>query len=600
MIGSFSKRHDLPVVTPAAILRCVGRVYSYILPASFLRFAGQFAEELRPRSVMNALRKTVVVGHAVDMQVFHADDPAAIYKMAALLVREVVSSPGDPLMDTGNCLAMLEPLWCAFRQLRVLALYLSQRPFFLAKEAGVLNFSSIGKRGKGFESHVYAHLSRMIRQTFWFTLDRETGIPLAGTALADGQRFDLSTNGAMVDHLDTPHFRQAHTVIVRDGKARLWERERVIAAFALKAGCPWATRLLDRWPGPFTHPAKEGLEGQIKANSDILQHLGMDLVQGRPFGFQYRIRGLLLVEREALAFLLVGIPPLFKQMVGEPAAFLKNGAQLLFFLLAWVETILKHFTHAQIMDLNRTGVKGQGYPGAQAHASDSPFIPAHECGGLLARFGKEPYTSIFYNRIAGQSLERLGALSDSIFAVAMTLLVLDLRTPVADTGAGELQLLGHLGNLAPHFLPHVMSFLTLGIFWVGQQTQLNHFATCNRHLTWIHLAFLFAVSLMPFSTGLLAAFITYRIALAVYWLNLLLLGDALFASWRYARHAGLMKEEVTAEVSSATERRIVFYQAFYVLAVLLCIINTYISIVLLILMQLNSAIAPRIGRLYRF
>ncbi len=219
----------------------------------------------------------------------------------------------------------------------------------------------------------------------------------------------------------------------------------------------------------------------------------------------------------------------------------------------------------------------------------------------------------YYNRIAGQSLERLAALSDGIFAVAMTLLVLDLRTPVADAGARfttpllwtsqglgkEVALLGALGDLVPHFLPYVMSFLTLGIFWVGQQTQLNHFATSNRHLTWIHLAFLLAVTLMPFSTGLLSEFITYRIALVVYWLNLLLLGVVLFASWRYAQRAGLMKDEVTAEIRSATEHRIVYYQAFYAFATLLCVINTYVSIVFLVLMQLNSVIAPRFGRLDR-
>jgi uncharacterized membrane protein len=220
---------------------------------------------------------------------------------------------------------------------------------------------------------------------------------------------------------------------------------------------------------------------------------------------------------------------------------------------------------------------------------------------------------ISYNRIAGQSLERLAALSDGIFAVAMTLLVLDLRTPVADAGARfttpalwtsqgvakEMALLSALSALVPHVLPYIMSFLTLGIFWIGQQTQLNHFATSNRHLTWIHLAFLLAVSLMPFSTGLLAEFITYRIALVVYWLNLLLLGVALFASWRYTQRAGLLKEEVTDEIRAATERRIVSYQVFYAVAVLLCVINTYVSIVLLILLQLNSVLAPRIGRLDR-
>ena len=220
----------------------------------------------------------------------------------------------------------------------------------------------------------------------------------------------------------------------------------------------------------------------------------------------------------------------------------------------------------------------------------------------------------FYNRIAGQSLERLAALSDGIFAVAMTLLVLDLHIPVADAidrfstpalwtrqGLGkEGALLGMLGGLVPHLLPYVLSFLTLGIFWVGQQTQLNFFVASNRHLTWTHLAFLLAISLMPFSTGLLAEFITYRIALSLYWIHLLLLGGILFASWRYARHAGLLKEEVSADVYSATERRIVFYQALYALVVFLGVVNTYISIVLLILLQLNSAIAPRIGLLDRF
>lgn len=218
-----------------------------------------------------------------------------------------------------------------------------------------------------------------------------------------------------------------------------------------------------------------------------------------------------------------------------------------------------------------------------------------------------------YNRIAGQSLERLAALSDGIFAVAMTLLVLDLRTPVAEAGARfttpvlwtsqglgkEMALLIALSALVPHVLPYIMSFLTLGIFWIGQQTQLNHFETSNRHLTWIHLAFLLTVSIMPFSTGLLAEFITYRIALVMYWLNLLLLGIALFASWRYAQRAGLLKEEVTDEIRTATERRIVFYQAFYAVAVLLCVITTYVSIVLLILLQLNSVLAPRIGLLDR-
>lgn len=133
-----------------------------------------------------------------------------------------------------------------------------------------------------------------------------------------------------------------------------------------------------------------------------------------------------------------------------------------------------------------------------------------------------------YNRVAGQSVERLAALSDGIFAVAMTLLVLDLRVPANDAVHTERDLWHILVALSPRLLIFLMSVMTLGIFWVGQQTQLNQFARSDRNLAWIHIAFLCAVSLTPFSTALLAEYIHYRIALLVYWFNILLLGLTLF------------------------------------------------------------------------
>jgi uncharacterized membrane protein len=205
-----------------------------------------------------------------------------------------------------------------------------------------------------------------------------------------------------------------------------------------------------------------------------------------------------------------------------------------------------------------------------------------------------------YHRIAGSSLERLAALSDGIFAVVMTLLVLDLHVPVREGLHSEAALWHELARLAPQTLTYVLSFLTLGIFWAGQQTQLNQLARSNRDLTWIHLGFLLGVSLMPFSTGLLAEFITFRLALVAYWLNLLLLGALLFVSRRYAVRAGLLRDDVTAEMLAAGERRIVVYQALYAVCVLVGLVSTYAGIALLVLLQLNSAIAPRIRPLDRF
>lgn len=204
-----------------------------------------------------------------------------------------------------------------------------------------------------------------------------------------------------------------------------------------------------------------------------------------------------------------------------------------------------------------------------------------------------------YNQFAGQNLGRLAALSDGIFAVAMTLLVLNLHVLASEAISQDHALGKALIVLIPNLISYLLSFLTLGIFWVGQQTQFNQFTRSDRHLTWIHLGFLLAVSLMPFSTALLAAFITSRTALVVYWFNIFLLGALLFASWRYAEHKSLLQDGMTVEQRSATRRRILIAQSLYALGAVLCVINTYVSITVIVLVQLNYAIAPRIRFLDR-
>ena len=204
-----------------------------------------------------------------------------------------------------------------------------------------------------------------------------------------------------------------------------------------------------------------------------------------------------------------------------------------------------------------------------------------------------------YDQIAGRGLERLAALSDGVFAIAMTLLVLDIRSPAAEAIHSEQDLWQALVALSPRLLMYLMSFLTLGIFWVGQQTQLNHLARANRDLAWLHIAFLAAISLMPFSTALLAEFVGYRIALLVYWANVLLGGVALYATWSHAGRAALMKPDTPPEAAAAISRRILVAQSLYALGALLCVFNTYWSIAFIVLVQLNYAIAPRIPFLSR-
>jgi uncharacterized membrane protein len=204
-----------------------------------------------------------------------------------------------------------------------------------------------------------------------------------------------------------------------------------------------------------------------------------------------------------------------------------------------------------------------------------------------------------YNEVAGSSIHRLAGLADGIFAVGMTLLVLGLAVPAVDTVKSEGDLLRQLGGLLPAFVTYFMSFLTLGIFWVAQQTQLSRLERANRNFTWIHLAFLLAVTLIPFSTLLLARFHWSRVALVVYWLNIFVLGAVILAAFEYGARAKLFPEADTPSIAHLTRRRVIGAQTLYLLGMLLCVFDTHWSIAAIVLIQLNYAIAPRIPLLHR-
>jgi uncharacterized membrane protein len=200
-----------------------------------------------------------------------------------------------------------------------------------------------------------------------------------------------------------------------------------------------------------------------------------------------------------------------------------------------------------------------------------------------------------YNQVAGdRSLDRIGALSDGLFAIAMTIIVLEIRVPALEvhSDAGLLDALGQLGS---RFLTYFLSFLTLGIFWNAQHAQLNYIARADRNFAWLQLAYLSVVALMPFSTSLLAEFIDLRVAFLVYWLNLYLLGVALYVVWWYAIRADLLTPDATDGVRQAFRRRVVVYQAAYAAgAIGALVIGTVPAIAFVLLTQLNSAIAPRL------
>lgn len=200
---------------------------------------------------------------------------------------------------------------------------------------------------------------------------------------------------------------------------------------------------------------------------------------------------------------------------------------------------------------------------------------------------------VVYNQLAGQRVQRIEALSDGVFAIAMTLLVLDLKVPVANALQSEKELLKELLALGPKIATYFVGFMTMGIFWVGQSAQLTYIEKTDRRLTWLSVFFLAFVSLLPFTTAYLSEHLQSKVAIGLYWVNIFMLGFILYIHWHCAYGSGLVtvKGEQGGAVSRAMLRRIVHAQLLYAGGALIGIIFPVVSVSFIFLVQLNYATA---------
>jgi uncharacterized membrane protein len=134
--------------------------------------------------------------------------------------------------------------------------------------------------------------------------------------------------------------------------------------------------------------------------------------------------------------------------------------------------------------------------------------------------------------------ERLMLFSDAVIAITITLLVLDMRLPETETKLTDAALWEALVGLTPQLVAYILSFLVIGVFWLGHRSKFEHIVRHSPVLVWINLIFLLEIGLMPFVTGVLAesggALATMLYAAAVSVISL----TAAAMSW-YALKAGL-------------------------------------------------------------
>lgn len=142
------------------------------------------------------------------------------------------------------------------------------------------------------------------------------------------------------------------------------------------------------------------------------------------------------------------------------------------------------------------------------------------------------HEDIFENRKQFQ-LERMILFSDAVFAIVITLLVIEIKIPeTAHTGMMQTsELARQLWELMPHFYGFIMSFMVVSIFWQTHHRTFGYVTSYDNKLLWLNLFLLMMVSCLPFTTSLMSAYGYLDLAYSIYSINLGLISLMSFFIW---------------------------------------------------------------------
>ena len=182
---------------------------------------------------------------------------------------------------------------------------------------------------------------------------------------------------------------------------------------------------------------------------------------------------------------------------------------------------------------------------------------------------------------------RIEAFSDGVFAIAITLLVLEIKVPDPLTTTPA-QLPGRLLHLWPELFSYALSFVSIGVYWVAHHLMLHPLRRVNRTLLWLNNLVLMAVALIPFSADLLGQFRHEPVAVAVYDGNLALTSSSLEMFWWYiTRSHRLTDHPIDPWLARTGHRRTLAAMAIYFSAIGFSWVNISVSLTLCWLVPLS-------------
>lgn len=198
----------------------------------------------------------------------------------------------------------------------------------------------------------------------------------------------------------------------------------------------------------------------------------------------------------------------------------------------------------------------------------------------------------------GLATNRIEAFTDGVFAVAITLLVLEIKVPAVEGGA---ELWDALVLLWPKFLAYAVSFGIIGIFWVGHHIMFHYIKRADRTLLWLNTLLLMFISAIPFSAALIGEHLSEPVAVAGYGAVLFAAGMIFWGIWMYAS-AGhrLTSQNLPDHIISLGRKAVILAPVVYAIAVAFAFINPLISKVIYLLVPLLYVIPSPIDKLVNF
>jgi len=188
---------------------------------------------------------------------------------------------------------------------------------------------------------------------------------------------------------------------------------------------------------------------------------------------------------------------------------------------------------------------------------------------------------------------RLEAFSDGVFAIAITLLILEIKVPSSDTG----NLAAELRRQWPSYLAFFTSFACIGIMWINHHRLFTHIKKSDDMLLIINLALMFGVTVIPFTTSVLAAHLGHpgaRTAVILY--DSAYLGIAVFFNllWRYAasRDGHLLAKDADREMADKLTQQYNYGPLAYAIAIALAWVSINASLLINLVLAFFFAIPP--------